>query len=165
MIRTEFHNKNNYTELVFGCIDNVYTAVLRAKLSIFEEEKVIYIMDVYGFEYTVWDDVSIITMDNNIKLTKLINKYYNNYSIRNYDPDNFFVFNLTRKIFYNAIYYPTDLINYLNKDLIDYIHNFNIPKIKKLKRYNTKNIDSIWTKCDATNSDLGVLDIWFGHKI
>jgi hypothetical protein len=165
---------DDYSELVFGFIhntDDFYVCVLRAKLYTFVEEKVIYIMDLCGFGYNLWDAVKLFNLDdlddieeNDIEaFYKSIKYFYPDYEIRKYDPDSFKIFELTKQIFYKIVNYPIELTKFLNNDVIEKINDYNKPVLRTFTNYNIEKLERLWEECDKTCSDQGILCIWFGY--
>ena len=172
------------TEFIFGTVSNLddfYVCVLRCKLYTCEKEKVIFITDMCGFANNLWDPIEIYKLNNvenywrvsreNLDLFNLaLKRMYIGWDIRKYSDDDMYIFELTRKIFHNVVDYPHNLKQIMIADIIDKIHNFNLPpKLNILQnndkwQYDTYKIKQLWDECDNTHSDYGTIAVWFGFE-
>ena len=178
--RAERHKiTDEYTTYICGiarnvCVEDYSVVGLRCKLYTRSNEKVLFIMDVCGFDYTwgcIRDFMNCATSLIDISprhieiLIDSIKKMYTGWDIRVYDEDTMATFQLTRKIFHN-INYPYDLENHLVTDVVQHIHEYNSHKYPDFSdskwHYNKDKAQTLWDECKATHSDYGILNIWFG---
>lgn len=172
------------TEFIFGTVSNLgdfYVCVLRCKLYTCQKEKVIFITDMCGFANNLWDPIEIYKLNNvenywrisqdNLDLFNLaLKRMYNGWDIRKYNEDDMYIFELTREIFHNVVDYPYDLEKIMNTDIIEKIHNLNLPsKLNILQnndkwKYDTDKIRELWNECYNTCSDYGTIAVWFGFE-
>ena len=175
---------DRYTEFIFGTVSNLddfYVCVLRSKLYTCEKEKVIFITDMCGFANNLWEPIEIYKLNSvenywrlsqeNLDLFNLaLKRIYTGWDIRKYSDDDMYIFELTRKIFHNVIYYPHDLNQIMITDIIEKIHNLNLPiQLNIIQdndkwQYDTDKIKQLWDECDNTCSDYGTIAVWFGFE-
>jgi len=169
------------TEFIFGTVSNLddyYVCILRCKLYIYPNEKVIFITDIFGFANNLWEPIEIYKFNivenywrvsrENINLFNLsLQRMWVGWDIRKYSEESMYIFELTRKIFNNVIYYPNDLEKIIFNDIVEIIHNINYPKalfnIKNEKwSYDENKMLELWAECELSHSDFGTIAIWFG---
>lgn len=170
---------DEYTEFIFGTttnLDDFYVCVLRCKLYTCVKEKILYIIDLYGFADNLYDPNEIYRLNSvenywrvsqeNLDLFNLsLQRMYPDWEIIKYTFDSMHVFNLTKKIFNNVLYYPNYLLKYLNSDIIDKIHDLNAEKIFNIDdikwKYDDEETNKLWIKCVNSGSDYGIIATWF----
>jgi hypothetical protein len=170
---------DEHSEFVFGTVsnsDDYYVCVLRCKLYTCAEEKVAFITDLRGFADNLWEPIEVYrlnTIENywrrsqyNLDLFDLsLKRMMVGWDIRKYDEDRMLVFELSRNIFNNVLFYPRDLDALIPRDIINKIHDLNRPAKINIQVFDEAEIMDLWRTCEETRSDHGILAVWFGlHK-
>jgi hypothetical protein len=194
IIRGRYEGDNNYraelrkidddcSEFVFGTVANVddyYVCVLRCKLYTCHKEKIAFIMDLRGFANNLWEPLEVYrlnSIENYWKRSELNMELFDSslkrmlvgWDIHKYDDEGMHVFQITRDIFNNVLFYPHELCELLPVDVVDKINDINKPKRidtgDEKWHYNEDVIKKLWERCDETHSDHGTIGVWFGLGI